>query len=181
MYKRQDVINEYTSLPLPSHRSLQLAGDKAQTVALAESIGLPVPRTTVVDGAADLSLDAIRVPAVVKPARGSGSRGVRYVDTASELRPVVARVLAEHGTVLVQERIPAGGQGLGVGLLFDTSSQPVASFTYKRLREYPVSGGPSTLRESTHDSNLLDLATRLLRALDLSLIHISCGAAQHQP
>ena len=164
--RNREIISQYTTVPLPSHSALQRAGNKAETIALAESIGLPVPRTVIVERANELRLDDLAVPVVVKPARGSGSRGLRYVDDSSQVQSVVERVLAEHGTVLVQERIPASGQGRGVALLFDTSSKPVAGFTYKRLREYPVSGGPSTLRESTHDPVLLELATRLLSALD---------------
>jgi predicted ATP-grasp superfamily ATP-dependent carboligase len=42
----------------------------------------------------------------------------------------------------------------------------LAAFCHRRLREYPVSGGPSTLAVSVRDPRLVELGTALLRALD---------------
>jgi predicted ATP-grasp superfamily ATP-dependent carboligase len=66
---------------------------------------------------------------------------------------------------ILQESLPAGGAALGVGLLMNFSSEPRATFAYRRLREYPVSGGPSTLRESVKDEALCRTTERLLSAL----------------
>jgi len=52
-----------------------------------------------------------------------------------------------------------------VGVLMNFSSEPRATFAYRRLREYPVSGGPSTLRESVRDEALCRTTERLLSAL----------------
>jgi predicted ATP-grasp superfamily ATP-dependent carboligase len=45
------------------------------------------------------------------------------------------------------------------------ASEPKASFAYRRLREYPASGGPSTLRESVRDPDLRATTERLLSLL----------------
>jgi predicted ATP-grasp superfamily ATP-dependent carboligase len=45
------------------------------------------------------------------------------------------------------------------------ASEPRASFAYRRLREYPASGGPSTLRESIRDPDLQATTERLLSLL----------------
>ena len=66
--------------------------------------------------------------------------------------------------MLVQEYIPNGGE-LGVYTLFDNQSVPRALSVQRRLRSYPVSGGPSTLRETIrNDASRLatDIAFRLL-------------------
>jgi predicted ATP-grasp superfamily ATP-dependent carboligase len=52
-----------------------------------------------------------------------------------------------------------------VGVLMNFSSEPRATFAYRRLREYPVGGGPSTLRESVRDESLCRTTERLLSAL----------------
>ena len=59
-----------------------------------------------------------------------------------------------------------GGEALGVSLLFNQNAEPRALFVHKRLREYPLSGGPSTLRESVVRPEVAELAVRLLRALN---------------
>ena len=43
---------------------------------------------------------------------------------------------------------------------------PLARFTHQRIREYPISGGPSTLRESIADPLVEKMAEKILRALD---------------
>ena len=43
---------------------------------------------------------------------------------------------------IVQEKVE--GPGEGVNLLLDQSSRLVCAFCHRRLREYPVTGGPST-------------------------------------
>jgi len=63
------------------------------------------------------------------------------------------------------ECLPPGAGGIGVGVLMNFSSEPRAAFAYRRLREYPVGGGPSTLRESVRDETLCRATERLLSAL----------------
>ena len=65
----------------------------------------------------------------------------------------------------MQEYIPNGG-AYGVAALFNLNSEPRAAFVYKRLREYPVSGGPSTLRESVKNDEIRDIAISLLKSLN---------------
>jgi predicted ATP-grasp superfamily ATP-dependent carboligase len=66
---------------------------------------------------------------------------------------------------LIQERLPAEGQGIGVCLLLDRSHLVRAGFVHRRLREYPVTGGPSTLRESCNHEQAYTDAVRLLQDL----------------
>jgi predicted ATP-grasp superfamily ATP-dependent carboligase len=61
--------------------------------------------------------------------------------------------------------IPPGGDAIGVSLFMDENGKTLASFTHRRLREYPVSGGPSTLRESYHHEEAEAYAEKLLKAL----------------
>jgi predicted ATP-grasp superfamily ATP-dependent carboligase len=63
---------------------------------------------------------------------------------------------------LVQEYIP--GDGYGVEVLLNRG-EPRALFMHRRLREYPISGGASTLRESVYHEEMKDAALRLMRHL----------------
>lgn len=166
--ERRMEIQAHTGLPIPPHEGLMQAMDKTETLKLAARLDIPAPKSFFLSDRAQLGAlaAAVSFPAVVKPAVGSGSRGVRYVAGAAALEHCVAELLPQYASLIVQERIPSHGQGVGAALLFDSSHHPVAGFTYKRLREYPVSGGPSTVRESTRDPRLLESAVRLLRALD---------------
>jgi hypothetical protein len=63
----------------------------------------------------------------------------------------------------VLERVT--GEAACVSLLYDCEGRLQAHFAHRRLREWPHSGGPSTVRESIHDPTLLARARRLLEAL----------------
>jgi predicted ATP-grasp superfamily ATP-dependent carboligase len=67
---------------------------------------------------------------------------------------------------LIQEYIPDGGGTFGLSALFDEASKVKAAFVHKKLRMYPVQGGPSTLRESVHHPQIMDIGLSLLKALN---------------
>jgi predicted ATP-grasp superfamily ATP-dependent carboligase len=167
LLQHREEVERYTRLPLPAASSMAVASDKGATLALARELGIAQPWTCRPESEEELGdrLPEVPLPAVVKPVSSSGSRGLRYAVTPKELLDSYRAVLADYGPPLVQERLPEG-PGVGAALLFGPGHDPLAGFTYRRLREYPVHGGPSTLRESTDDPRLLESAVRLLKALD---------------
>jgi predicted ATP-grasp superfamily ATP-dependent carboligase len=64
---------------------------------------------------------------------------------------------------LLQEYIP--GDGYGFFGLFNQGALR-AIFMHKRLREYPITGGPSTVAESVYEPRLKELGLRILRLLN---------------
>ncbi len=154
---------------LPPADSFALARDKASTFSLAQQLGIPAPRTYApasVGELADLITANPMEEFVVKPRTGSGSSGVVY---GSDIRAISLENHWElHGPLLLQERIPRDGVAYGVSLLFDRAGRERAAFSHRRLREYPVSGGPSTQRISTELGELHTYSQRLLSALDWS-------------
>jgi predicted ATP-grasp superfamily ATP-dependent carboligase len=140
--------------------------DKLNVLRRAEALGIPVPKTYEIASPHEgmLLSRELPYPVVVKPTVGSGSAGVAYVDNAEELLPVLERLYDSGRVPFIQERLPHGGQGIGASFLMDEKGEMRASFVHRRLREYPVRGGPSTLRESfVHDQAKEDGA-RLLRS-----------------
>ena len=159
-------------LALPDAVALGVARDKAATLALAERLGVPVPPTRVVTGA-DAAIAAageLGWPVVIKPqvsreARDDGTVDaftVTYASDAASLRERLAPFEGRTG-VLLQRWLP--GEGHGVELLTH-EGRPLAAFQHRRLREVPVTGGASSLRESVAlDPTLYRHATRLLAEL----------------
>lgn len=147
---------------VPPAAAFAVARDKAATVALAGAAGLRAPRTA---PDPDTALAAgVGWPLVVKARHGSGSRGIRPVATETELRAVYAEISQADPAPLVQEYIPPGRK-FDVCLLYDADGRLSASFVQEELRGYPLWGGPSTLQESLHRPDLIDLAARLLAPL----------------
>jgi predicted ATP-grasp superfamily ATP-dependent carboligase len=151
-------IEKLTCLPLPSDTAVLTALDKGKTLALASRLGISCPRLyRSLEEVSDTDL-----PVVMKPVSGCGSQGLFYIETPAQLRRERQQSGGFVPNYLIQDRIPAAGEEVGANLLFDRNGRCVAGFTYRRLRDYPVKGGPSTLRESTHDKELLAKSIRLL-------------------
>ncbi|MBI3392666.1 MAG: ATP-grasp domain-containing protein [Nitrospirae bacterium] len=159
-------IESRTRFPFAPLQAMRLMGDKAETTKMAAALGLPIPRTVhphSVEEAA-LILKDFPAPAVVKPRTSSGTRGLRYVSRAEDLWPAYRDVHVRHPFPIVQERIPPGGEAIGVGALYN-KGKARALFAFKRLREYPVTGGSSTLRMSVRHPEAEAAAERLLDSI----------------
>ncbi|MGE0080104.1 MAG: ATP-grasp domain-containing protein [Thiohalomonadaceae bacterium] len=142
-------------VPFPAYATYENLVNKQKVMALARSLGVPVPLTHVIHAADDRFAvqGQVRFPVVIKPVyskvqtpAGWISAGVQYADSADELEAK----LSEHpclGVVplLVQQRI--SGHGHGIFALYD-HGRPIAYFAHRRLRERPPSGGVSVLSES---------------------------------
>lgn len=153
--------------PFGEHDTLLRAASKKETVLAAQNCGVPVPKTVVV--APQTSRDALLaepgLPMVLKPDFGEGGRGLFYINNKEELDNALYEIGQQDKLYLAQEMVPPGGDAIGVSLLMDEENAPLACFTHRRLREYPVSGGPSTLREAYRHKAAEDHAKRLLKAM----------------
>ena len=127
-------------LLLAPDRALDVCLDK---LALVERCAgrVPVPRTERLDQA-DPGLWTY--PVMVKPRRGSGSRGIRMVGSAQELAEMQA-----SADYLVQEYLP--GTESSIDVLADVTGHVVASVP--RVRER-VDSGVSVAGRTLHDAEL---------------------------
>lgn len=155
-------------LLLPSAEAFPLAFHKEQTMELAERLGVPIPKTRVVQ---DINEAAAfeRFPVYIKPARskvwqdGHGQNlAPKLVRSEEEFLRHLRRFL-RYGPVLVQEYFH--GRGVGVEVLCD-QGEVVLAFAHRRVHEFPLTGGRSTYRVSIPvPEELLDASKRLLREL----------------
>jgi predicted ATP-grasp superfamily ATP-dependent carboligase len=164
--QHRDLFDSLVFFPVPSYEKIQFVRDKEKLLKFAMARGIPCPRTFFFKTPDEVKPDRVGIPAVIKPRIGSGAFGIRYVSDAENLLPAYLAVHQGHPLPLVQERIPQEGDSFGVSALFDENSRVRAAFVHRRLREYPITGGPSTLRESVYHPELLDLGLSLLKALD---------------
>lgn len=159
-------IERYAVLPIAAAPQFEIADDKWATIELARELGIPVPRSARPQTLeqAKAALGSFDFPVIAKPMSSSGSRGIARLEKPQDLNRYYRQLAPTYGDPILQEAIPWQGQGLGVGCLVDRGKLRVA-FSYKRLREFPVRGGPSTLRESTDDATIKEYARRLLERI----------------
>ncbi|MDM7913154.1 MAG: ATP-grasp domain-containing protein [Methanotrichaceae archaeon] len=167
---RSVLEDEGIAVPVMDHSTILKVHDKAQSVALADELGIPTPRTwypTKADDITDIARQA-EFPVVVKLRKGRGSIGLGYAHSASELSRIFHRSVADFGLgpdryPLVQEFID--GTGVGVSMLFD-QGQLKAQFTHLRLKEFPITGGTSVERVSISFPQAEEHARRILSHLN---------------
>ncbi len=161
-------VRRYAGFPFPEKSLADKVHDKGWLMSFAAQKGYLIPKTRFVPEAADIYevSEGLTYPVVIKPRQSSGSRGIAYVREKSSFRDAYLKVHRSYPDPLVQEYIPPmEGGGCGVGALFNMDGEPRAAFAYRRLRQYPVSGGPSTLRESIDGAEIKELAVSLLKDL----------------
>jgi predicted ATP-grasp superfamily ATP-dependent carboligase len=154
-------------LPFADASHTRRVHDKAALTSFAREHGIECPWTIVPRGpgeAAELARE-LPYPVLIKPRHSSGGRGIARVERSADFASAYAAVHARFPLPAVQECLPPGGDALGVAVLLNFNSEPRASFVYRRLREYPLAGGPSTLRESIRHPALQETAERLLSGL----------------
>ncbi len=173
-----------TQVAIPDRDAAGVVGDKRATLDLAVSLGIPVPGSVPATSHEDIraAAEQIGFPVVIKPtaSRTHGADGtvvqhaVTYARDPEGLE--LAIVSLADANVLVQRFWE--GEGQGVELLLD-HGRPLAAFQHRRLREVPVTGGASSLRESMElDPGMLDHATKLLGALSfhgLAMVEFRVG------
>ena len=180
--KHKEEFDPYVRVAVPPYETMLKAYDKSLTLKIAAQQGVPHPKTLFVENIEDLRIIAreMKYPAVIKPrtkiAWINGSAimmkvtEANYVHTAGDLITKYRKIALKNKAIfqrqylpMIQEYIP--GRGYGVETLF-CNSEPRAIFVHKRLREYPITGGPSTLRVSVKNEKLVDLAVKMLKSMN---------------
>ena len=166
LYQNQKEIENYTKLALPSKDSYNIANDKWEAIKIVKSLNIPVPDSYLANKDVDINILSKKhsFPLIIKPRKSSGSRGLRKVENAEDFIKHFSSIKEKYGIPIIQDCLPQKGQGLGVACLVENGNTKV-SFSYKRLREYPVSGGPGTLNESTDDITIKAYAENLMKEL----------------
>ncbi|MBQ9329880.1 MAG: ATP-grasp domain-containing protein [Oscillibacter sp.] len=138
---------------------LDALNDKEAVHRRCEELGIPVPRA--------YSAAPERYPVVIKPHCGEkfGLKArdrYRIAEDEASYRAALAAMAPYDPAPLVQERVT--GDGAGASLLLGRDGALLGAICHRRVREYPITGGPSTCCESFYDPELIDRAYRLLRS-----------------
>ena len=155
---------------LVDHETYNRANNTQSLLDSASKFGVKGPVTTWLNQDESIEALAARVeyPVVVKYREGEKlpfKAAERYaiVRNATDFIAVYAKMHGIQPMPLVQEYIE--GDGFGVSFVFDSNSQPAEIFVHQRLREYPISGGPSTYCISIWDDAMVKEAIALLEGL----------------
>ena len=170
LQRHQSELAHKDRILLLSDHAFQVVYDKLRTYRLAESLGVPVPSTRLLQGDTvpeDL-LGELSFPVMVKPC--SSVRDADQIDkhfvakvrAAEELQAYVRYLSRQGAQILLQEHVE--GTGVGVEVLAD-GGEILVAFQHERIHETTGHGG--TYRKSTAvQADLLRAASKLIQALD---------------
>lgn len=149
---------------IPSPEALDRANDKSETARKAAEIGIDVPR--VYDCSGGKRPDSY--PVIIKPRCGEklGLKAAqRYVFASDdgEFDRAYKKMSEYDPSPVVQRAVE--GDGIGISLVMDKSGRAVSAICHHRIREYPVTGGPSCCCEAFYDEEKVRQSERLLAAL----------------
>ena len=155
-------------LCIPTTEQLDLFNDKARVSALAEALGVPVPGRYVRREGEDPDAFFRRtpLPCVVKPVCGEKlglTAAERYA--AAKDREQAKAAFARFSRLagedpVVQEYLPGGGLGCSV---LARAGEVLSSICHRRVREYPVTGGPSSCCQCVQRPDLASYAEAMVR------------------
>lgn len=172
--EHRGVLPAWVRVPIAAPEAIATAVDKEQTLRLAASLGVSAPRTWCPDGPEALArlTPELPRPVLVKPRQtnflAADGRLVKAGWAVARTPDELARAYCSiHATVprpLIQELVP--GAGAGIFSIWDTGT-PLGWFAHRRLREEDPRGGRASAAVSVPgDPQLVENATRLLKALN---------------
>jgi len=158
---------------IPKKETLIVADNKELLTQHAQRTGLKCPESYFrisPDDVASLSHSELTYPCIIK-FRGADrashwepDQRYRIVSSPQELVTEYRRMHHIEPYPIIQEYI--SGQGFGYFALYDKSKRLKAQFCHRRIREYPIAGGPSSCCESYYDADLVAIGKRLLESLE---------------
>jgi predicted ATP-grasp superfamily ATP-dependent carboligase len=158
-------LSHITNLYIAEYDAIKLLQDKAETIKIAHQCGVPHPRTWFPEET-DLQeiLAHLRTPFLIRARISSGSRGIAFVREGQDFLEQYESVKRDFGEPMIQEYVQKKSYCTACVLL-DQNSDEVASFAYERVKEYPLSGGPTVVGISCKNDEVIRYAISLLKRI----------------
>jgi D-aspartate ligase len=167
-----DRLSGVFDVVLPPWEQLKWVCEKPLLYRRARELGLAVPLTYELASLEQAATAKLRFPVVLKPNMGGRSRFARakavLADNQASFQSAYKWAAEQVGfeNVVVQEMIPGGGESQFSYAALWNRGAPVAEFTARRTRQFPVDFGyTSTFVEIVDEPQLIDAARRLLGSI----------------
>nr|WP_307990864.1 ATP-grasp domain-containing protein [uncultured Niameybacter sp.] len=165
--KNQESLRDKIYISAPKEENIMLAENKYRTMMFAKKLGINIPETVLCENYEQL-IEALGKfkgkEFVVKPVTSNGARGVIYPEDISRIN--LKEYFNDYGPVIIQDRIPMQGKGIGVEVLMNKKGKCVAFFSHERLHQYPNTGGSSTKAKSIYRKDIIQQSIKMLEELE---------------
>jgi predicted ATP-grasp superfamily ATP-dependent carboligase/peptidoglycan/xylan/chitin deacetylase (PgdA/CDA1 family) len=170
--QHREELSALYKIVLPDWAALQWMCEKPLLYKRAAELGVSIPRTYALTSDADIDALDVMFPVILKPNMGGGDTTIARAkviraDDRQALKTAFADASGEIGAnnVVVQELIPGGGESQFSYAALWLNGEPVAEFTARRARQYPVDFGYTSTRvEVVDNGQAIDAARKMLKS-----------------
>lgn len=170
--QHREELSALYKIILPEWTNLQWLCEKPLLYKRAAELGVSIPRTYALTSAADIDGLDVMFPVILKPHMGGGNTSIARAkviraDDREELKAAFVDASGEIGpdNVVVQELIPGGGESQFSYAALWLNGEPIAEFTARRARQYPVDFGYTSTRVEVVDNRqAIEAARKILKS-----------------
>jgi predicted ATP-grasp superfamily ATP-dependent carboligase/peptidoglycan/xylan/chitin deacetylase (PgdA/CDA1 family) len=170
--QHREELSALYKIVLPDWAALQWLCEKPLLYKRAAELGVSIPRTYALTSDADIDALDVMFPVILKPNMGGGDTTIARAkviraDDRQALKTAFADASGEigAGNVVVQELIPGGGESQFSYAALWLNGEPMAEFTARRARQYPVDFGYTSTRvEVVDNGQAIDAARKMLKS-----------------
>lgn len=164
-----DEFRKILHVPVVNYEKLIKANNTETLINIANNAGIPTPNTYFIKDINQVKeiAEDLNYPVFIKVKEElelAPAKRNLMVSSAKELLEKYVELHRSQPFPLIQEYIK--GEGQGYFAIFNRQSEPKVVFGHRRIREYPITGGPSTFCKSHYNSKVMECGDRLLRALN---------------
>lgn len=169
--KNREKMYPYFNFSLPEQWIVESFLDKRKSYDLAEKNGLSCPKTYCINEPNGLEkiINAVHYPCALKPVYSHlwrvkyGARKLVVVDDAKDMINRYNEIKNEGLQVMIQEIIPGkDDQFLTFFSYFNKQHKPLALFTKRKFRQYPIHYGNGTFHVSERNDEVINISLGFL-------------------
>lgn len=171
--KNKDILEKYYKVPTPQWDITKFALNKELTYSLAAENGIPIPNTIHLRNVEELQKMDVNYPVIIKGVEGlnfyrkTGLKAFR-ANSLDELKMIYEKISdqIDFSETIIQEEIPGGTDLVYSFCSFYKNNELLGVWTGRKIREHPMGLGTGTFAESVYVPEIVELGSKLLRAIN---------------
>lgn len=145
---------------------LRIVSDKWNFISFCKHNKIPHPKTELIEDNYLHIAKIVGFPAIIKPNRSVGARGITRVSNIDELKEKAPAVIRRYGECALQEYITSKDYYYNVMLYRSSRGEFANHVIIKIIRYYPIGGGSSSFCVTIENEEILNICKKTLDALN---------------